>query len=96
MLVLRVLFNFILYVVYKYGRFFIAFSKKHFKFVFYIGDSFIKFEPSYILLLAEANLILEKQDCKDKTFMTFGLSNLKIAFKLLAKIETLHIQVSKV
>lgn len=56
----KILFNFILDIVHKCNRFFKALFKEVYKFVLDGESNSITIDPSLIVLLAEADLLLEK------------------------------------
>lgn len=57
---LKVLFDFIINIIYKYSRFFKTLLKKGFKFVLYKKSNFVLLNSSFVSLLIEVDFILKK------------------------------------
>lgn len=90
------MFNINLDDIYKYNRFSKVFLKKSFEIILYKRNNLVKFKSSIILLLIEANFILEKQSFKKEAYVASGLIRFKIVFALSIEIESLYIQVFKI
>lgn len=60
LLILEISLHFNLDASHKWGRFFKTLLEKDFKFILNRNNSIIAFNLSFVLLLAEVNLVLEK------------------------------------
>lgn len=75
----------------KSGRFSKTLPKKSLEFVPNRGDGIVTFNLSFVLLLAEVDLILEEQSCKKNALKTYNTSYIKMIFVLLAEVVALYI-----
>ena len=76
----------------KQSRYSKIWPKEGLKFVPNRGDSIFAFNLSFVLLLAENNLVLEKKGCKKNAFIAHGSGHIKIILISLTKVITLYMQ----
>lgn len=91
LLVLGIALNFCLNIGLKWGRFSKTLLKEDLKFVLWKKDDIIAFNLSLVLLLAEVNLILEKQSHKWDALVAYSIGYIKMILILSTKIITLHV-----
>lgn len=88
---LKILLNFCLNTYYKHGGLSKILTKKGFKLVLSRGNDIIVSNLSFMLLLAEVDLILKEQSCKKDIFITYNTSHGKIILALPAKVIVFYI-----
>lgn len=74
LLILEVLFNFILDIIYKYGKFSKTLLKKSLEFILSKKVDFILLFLIFMLLSSKIDPILEKQSCKKDVFRVYSFS----------------------
>lgn len=77
---------------YKYNRFLKTLLKKGLEFVLSKRDGTVAFNLSFVLLLVEVTLILEKQVYKKDALKTCDIGRVKIIFLISTKIVAFHIR----
>ena len=90
LLVLQVSFNFTPDVVNKRSGFFETLLKEGLKIVLSKESNPVTLNLSFLLLLAEVDLILKEQGCKKDALVARGTDRVKMIFKLLAEVITLY------
>lgn len=83
-MILRISLNLSLDASYKQSRFSQTLLEKDFKFFSNREDSTVAFYLSLVLLLAEVDLIAEKQGCKKNVFRAYSIGYIKIIFAVSA------------
>ena len=89
---MQILLNFSPDTSYKWGRFFKTLIEKIFEFVLDSKDNTITFNLSFVLLLANINLISEKHGYKKDALMYYSFDYVNMVLALLTKIVTFYIQ----
>lgn len=78
-------------ISYKQCKFSKTLLKKILKFVSNSRNGIVVFYLSFVLLLVEVDLILEKQSCKVDVLMACDTNGIKMVFVLLTKVVALYI-----
>lgn len=91
MLILRVSSYFAADAIYKSRGLFKAFSQEGFEFVRDWGDYAVAFDPAFVLLLTEENMILQETCCKRYASMPFSFNYFKIILVFLAELVALYV-----
>lgn len=94
MLILRIPLNFSSDTGHKLNRFLKTLLKKELEFVSSKRDKTVTFNWSFLLLLAEIDLILKKQGYKKDALDVCDTSRVKIIFPLLTKVVVLHTRIT--
>lgn len=88
---MQVFFDFIPDVINKCSRFFKTLLKKGLKFDLSEESNPLLLNLSFVLFLAEVDLISEEQSCKGDMLVVCGTSRVQMIFILPAKVVTLYV-----
>lgn len=95
-LILKISLNLDSYVGYKHSRFSKTLSEKGLKFVFRKKGNSIALNLNLVLLLAEVDSVLEKQNCKENTLGFCDTGRIKIVLTLLTEVIALYMETTMV